>query len=197
MRSYAGAAHSEEAIADLEQLLDGELTFEDLAMDQDLRWTLITGLARNGRAGDRIDSELGRDNTISGKEHAAAARAAQPSAEAKAAAWDAAVVRTDTPNETARSIVLAFQQSGQDELLAPYVEKYLTAAETLWERLGTHKASVVLEYIFPRPLASPALLEQVDSWLASTTADPAALRYVREGRADVARYLAAQAKDAE
>lgn len=197
MRSYAGAAHSEEAIADLEQLLDGELTFEDLAMDQDLRWTLITGLARNGRAGDRIDAELGRDNTISGKEHAAAARAVQPFEDAKAAAWDAAVVRTDTPNETARSIVLAFQQPGQDDLLAPYVEKYLAAAETLWEHLGTHKASVALEHIFPRPLASPALLEQVDAWLATTTANPAALRYVREGRADVARYLAAQAKDAE
>lgn len=197
MRSYAGAAHSEEAIADLEQLLDGELTFEDLAMDQDLRWSLIAGLARNGRAGDRIDAELGRDNTISGKEHAAAARAVQPSAEAKAAAWDAAIVRTDTANETARSIVLAFQQPGQDEVLAPYVEKYLAAAETLWEHLGTHKASVALEHIFPRPLASPALLEQVDAWLATTTANPAALRYVREGRADVARYLAAQAKDAE
>jgi aminopeptidase N len=37
----------------------------------------------------------------------------------------------------------------------------------------------------------------VDAWLATSEANPAAKRYVREGRADVARYLAAQAKDAE
>jgi aminopeptidase N len=197
MRSYAAAARSEEAVADLEALLDGTLTFDGLAMDQDLRWALIGGLARLGRAGDRIEVELARDNTISGKEHAAAARASQPTAEAKAEAWESAVVRADTPNETQRSIVLAFQAHHQDDLLEPYVEKYLEAAETLWEHLGTHKASTALNFIFPRPLASPALLERVDAWLETATANPAAVRFVKEGRADVARYLAAQAKDAE
>jgi aminopeptidase N len=197
VRSYAGAAHSEEAIADLEELLDGTLTFDGLAMDQDLRWALITGLARAGRAGDRIDAELARDTTISGKEHAAAARASQPTTEAKAEAWAAAIEQSDTPNETQRSIVLAFQAHGQEHVLAPYVEKYLEAAETLWEHLGTHKASTALNFIFPRPLASAELLDRVDAWLESTTANPGAVRFVREGRADVARFLAAQAKDAE
>ena len=73
----------------------------------------------------------------------------------------------------------------------------LLAADTLWEHLGTHRASTALNFIFPRPLASPELLARVDAWLETTTADPAAVRFVREGRADVARYLAAQAKDAE
>jgi aminopeptidase N len=196
-RTYAGAAHSEEAIADLQEMLDGTLTFDGLAADQDLRWVLITGLARTGRAGDRIDAELARDNTISGKEHAAAARAAQPTAEAKSAAWEAAVVRPDTPNETARSIVYAFHAPGQDDVLAPYVDRYLDAVETLWEHLGTHKAATALNGLFPRVLASPALLERVDTWLETANANPAALRYVHEGRADIARYLAAQAKDAE
>jgi aminopeptidase N len=195
-RSYAGTAHSDQALADLEALLDGTLSFDGLAVDQDLRWVLITGLARAGRAEDRIEAELTRDQTISGKEHAAAARAAQPTAEAKAEAWEATVVRSDTPNETARSIVHAFHAPGQDEVLAPYVEKYLDTVGTLWEHLGTHKASVALDALFPRALASPALLERIDTWLETASANPGALRYVREGRADVARYLAAQAKDA-
>lgn len=196
VRSYSAAARSEEALADLEGLLDGTLGFEGLAVDQDLRWVLITGLARAGRSGDRIDEELTRDRTISGKEHAAAARAARPTAEAKAEAWEATVVRSDTPNETSRSIAHAFHAPGQDQVLAPYVEKYLDAVGTLWEHLGTHKASVALDALFPRVLASPALLERVDAWLETASANPGALRYVREGRADVARYLAAQAKDA-
>ena len=72
-----------------------------------------------------------------------------------------------------------------------------SAVDSTWERLGTHKASTALEFIFPRPLASPELLEKVDAWLETSTANPGAIRYVREGRADVARYLAGQAKDAE
>ncbi|MFL6062441.1 MAG: aminopeptidase N [Marmoricola sp.] len=195
-RTYAGTAISEEALDSLEQLLDGTLVLDGLAMDQDLRWVLITALARRGRAGDRIETELAGDNTISGKEHAAAALAARPTAEAKAEAWQRIVVDTDTPNETQRSIVHAFQATGQDDVLLPYVTTYLEAAETLWEHLGTHKAATTLEGLFPRQLASPALLEQVDAWLAGTSANPGAKRYITEGRADVARYLAAQEKDA-
>ncbi|HEU4812312.1 MAG TPA: ERAP1-like C-terminal domain-containing protein, partial [Nocardioides sp.] len=196
-RAYAGAAQSEEALADLEGLLDGSLAFEGLAVDTDLRWALLTGLARAGRAEeDRIAAELERDNTISGQEHAAAARASRPTAEAKAEAWEIAIVRDDVPNETHRSVALAFQRFGQDEVLAPYVEKYLTAADTLWEERGTHLASTALEYMFPKPLASQELLDRVDAWLESSPANPAAKRYVHEGRDDVARALAAQARDA-
>ena len=108
------------------------------------------------------------------------------------------MVRDDVPNETQRSVVLAFQAPGQDEVLAPYVEQYLAAADTMWEELGTHKASTALEYIFPRPLASPGAARP-GRRLARDVHAPtrARMRYVSEGRADVARALAAQAKDAQ
>jgi aminopeptidase N len=195
-KAYASAAHSDQALADLEALLDGSLTFEGLAVDTDLRWALLTGLAKAGRADEeRIAAELERDNTISGQEQAAAARAARPTVEAKAEAWELAMVRDDVPNETQRSVVYAFQVHGQDEVLEPYVEKYLAAADTHWEDKGTQRASTALEFMFPKPLASQALLDRVDAWLESSPANPAAKRYVREGRADVARALAAQKRD--
>lgn len=196
VRSWAGAAHSEAALTEIEGLLDGDVVLEGLAVDQDLRWALVTALAAAGRAGERIETELERDKTISGQEHAAAARAAQPTAEAKAAAWELVVERTDTPNETGRSVAYSFQRFGQEEVLAPYLEKYLTAADTLWEHLGTHRSQVALIALFPHPLDSAELVERVDAWLASTTAAPGAVRLVREGRADAVRALAAQACDA-
>ena len=196
VRHYALSARSDAAVADLRELLDGSRAPEGLALDQDLRWTLLTGLARAGRVDDaEIVSEQERDGTIVGQERAAAVRASRPTAEAKAAAWEA-VMQKETPNETSRSIVLAFMRHGQADVLAPYLEKYLDAAETMWETLGTHKASVVLEHIFPRPLASPELLQRVDGWLASSTAKAGVKRYVAEGRSDVARALAAQERDA-
>jgi aminopeptidase N len=197
VRAFAAAAHTEGAIADLKAMLDGTLTFDGLEVDQDMRWSLIVGLARAGAFGEaEIAAELERDNTISGQEKAAAARASRPDAEAKAAAWEAVVVSTSTPNETSREISLAFQQPRQDELLAPYVDRYFGAAETVWEHLGTHKASVALAGLFPKYAASPALLAKADAWLETSSAEPAAKRYVREGRDAAARALAAQAKDA-
>ncbi|WP_435768860.1 aminopeptidase N [Nocardioides sp. SYSU DS0651] len=198
-RGYAGAARSAEAGAELEALLDGSLSFDGLVVDQDLRWTLLTNLARLGRVDDaRIDAELEEDNTISGQEKAAAARAAMPTAAAKERAWRQAMLDPSTPNETQRSVVFSFLQPGQEAVLEPYVDAYLSEVADTWERLGTHKASVALEHIFPRVLATPATLEKVDAWLAqhAESVNPGAVRYVREGRADVARALAAQERDA-
>ena len=123
VRAYAGAVHTDEAVADLEGMLDGSLVFDGLSVDQDLRWTLLNNLARLGHADDaRIEGELARDNTISGKEHAAAARAAMPTAEAKERAWEQAMVDGTVPNETAKQVVLSFLRDGQQEMLAPYLD---------------------------------------------------------------------------
>jgi aminopeptidase N len=196
-RSYASATRTERAQDDLRSLLDGSLVIDGLQVDADLRWSLLTGLARAGGADEaQIDAELERDRTISGQEHAAAARTSRPDAAAKARAWAELTENPDVPNETHRSIAVAFMRHGQEDLLEPYVEKYLDAADDIWERLGTHMASNTLEGAFPLPLASPALIERIDRWLDESPANPAAKRYVREGRADVVRALAAQDKDA-
>ena len=195
-RSYVAAARSDEALADVGGLLDGSFTVEGLAVDQDLRWVVLTALARAGRVGDtEIDAELERDKTISGKEKAAAARVAQPSPDAKAAGW-AAIMDPGTPNETSREMVFSIFRFGQEDVLEPYLEKYLEAAETCLDTLGFHKGSVVLEYGFPKPLGSPAVVERLDAWLADTSAPPGAQRYVREARAEIVRALRAQACDA-
>ncbi|WP_322919754.1 aminopeptidase N [Nocardioides renjunii] len=195
-RSYAGAAHRDAALDDLVGLLDGSFTVEGLAVDQDMRWVLITALARAGCFGDaEIDAELEVDKTISGQEQAAAARASQPTAEAKEAGWNA-VLDPSTPNETSREIAFSIFRFGQEDVLQPYLEKFLTASETLVDVLGFHKASVVLEYGFPRPLASQATLDRLDEWLADNNAPKQAQRYIGEARAEIARALEAQAYDA-
>jgi aminopeptidase N len=196
-RAYAAAARSDEALDRLARLLDGSVSLDGLAVDTDLRWTILRALASQGRADEaRIRKELAQDNTIAGQERAAAALAVRPTPEAKEQAWTDAVVRDDVPNETQRSVALAFNVPGQVEVLRPFLARYLEVASTIWEEKGTQRASTVLEYMFPRALATPDTLDTVDAWLESSDANPAAKRYVREGRADIARYLAAQAKDA-
>ena len=196
LRGLAGTACSAEALDLLAGLLDGSARLQGLTVDTDLRWELLTGLTREGRTDDSaVDSELDRDKTISGQESAAAARAAMPTAEAKARAWADAVEHDDTPNETMRSIAMSFNQPRQDDVIKPYLERYLAQAEHIWDERGVHHASTVLEDMFPRLLATQETLDTVDAWLASTSANAAARRLVSEGRADVARALAAQRRD--
>mgnify|MGYP000429211387 CR=1 FL=1 len=64
--------------------LDGEEVPGGLQVDPDLRWRLVTNLARVGAVGeDEIASEASRDNTATGAEHAAGARSALRTPEAK------------------------------------------------------------------------------------------------------------------
>ena len=197
-RAFASAAHSPEALDLVAGLLEGSRTVDGLTIDTDLRWTLLTALAKHGRVEeDRIAEELARDNTISGQERAATARTVRPTAEAKAEAWRDALERDDVPNETQRQIASAFPVDGQADLLKPYLERYLAAAETVWEDKGVQRASTVLTYMFPMPLASPENLARVEEWLAASTANPAAKRYVHEGASEMARALAGRRKDAE
>jgi aminopeptidase N len=197
VRAFAAAAVTDAALDRVQGWYDGDEQLEGLTVDADLRWTLLVALSAAGRAdADAIDAELVRDNTISGQERAAAARTVRPTAEAKEEAWQAAVVRDDVPNETQRQIAAHFQVTGQDELLSPYVDRYFEAARTVWEQKGVQKSSVILQLMFPRALANQVTLDRVQEWLSSTTANPAALRYVREGASDLERALAAQARDA-
>jgi aminopeptidase N len=197
VRGLAGIAHSTDTLELIAGVLDGSRTLEGLTVDTDLRWELLSSLAREGFVGEaEIDAELDRDATIAGQELAAGARASMPTAAAKAEAWTDAVERDDVANETMRSMASSFHQFDQDELLEPYVGRFLDVAHTIWEERGVHQASTVLSYLFPRTLANQRTLDAVDTWLSTTTANPAARRLVVEGRADIARALAAQDRDA-
>lgn len=187
-RAYASASSDPQQVR---SLLDGALP--GLAVDADLRWTLTIALARLGAADeDAIASELEADPTISGQEHAAAARTIRPDAAAKAEAWRQVTQDPSVPNETRRSIAGAFQVPGQADVLDPFVDQYLQMAETIIEEQGVWIGQVALIHLFPLANPSVETLAKVDAWLEGTQAGAASRRYVLEGRDDLARALHAQ-----
>ncbi len=195
-RAYAGAVDTAEGQQRVRELLDGSALLPGLTVDTDLRWALVTGLARAGAADNGlIDQTLAADDTISGRQQAEAARAARPNEDAKAQAWELAAVRKDVPNETQRMVAASFQRAGQDGVLLPYVERYLELADKVWESRGTQMATTILLYLFPRGVVTREVADTVDRWLAATTANPAARRLVAEGRDDMERALRGQQRD--
>ncbi|MFT4288440.1 aminopeptidase N [Nocardioides sp.] len=194
----SGTPVGEQTIADLTALLDGSWTVPGLDVDQDLRWYVVIGLCAAGVFGEaQVAAELERDQTITGQEKAWEARAAIPTAPAKAAAWEKAWEDASTPNETHRSIIVSFARAGQEELIAPYLPRMLAAADTLLDRIGAHKGAVAYEYGFPRMLTSPEQIRLVEDWIATSTAPVGPMKFIREGLDEMKRGRAAQAKDAE
>jgi aminopeptidase N len=197
-RAYLGAVHSAAGADRLAAWLEGERLPDGLVVDTDLRWQLLASLARLGRVeADRIEDELTRDTTISGREKAAQALASRPTAEAKAEAWRIAVESTETPNETQFRTILGFQHPGQEDLLRPYIDKYLEAAKDVYSRLGSAMGENVLTLLAPKILAEPSTADALANWLDTEggNADAPTRRYVQEAHADLVRALAAQRRD--
>ena len=184
--------------ARLRALLDGTETLEGLRVDFEMRWTLLTALVAAGAAdAAEIDAERAREDTATGRERAARARAARPTAEAKEEAW-AAAVEGNLPNAVVDAVALGFTRPGTPaELLRPFVERYHALLDTVEERGSHAMVEAIVSGFYPRPLADRELLERTQAWLdASPHAHAALRRLVVENRDPVVRALAAQERDA-
>ncbi|MFV0406947.1 MAG: aminopeptidase N [Propioniciclava sp.] len=175
--------------------LHGQEVPDGLALDADLRWRLVTALARLGAIDDSvIAAEAAADNTATGAEQAAGARSARADLAAKKDAWQAATEQ-DLPNETHAQIVRQFWQFGQDELLTPFADRYLDLVTTIaeqrdgWGEKSTTIRQAVLTWLFPLPIADAAFLERLDERLTSAHLPDSVRRLVSERRDDALRAL--------
>ncbi|MYT33565.1 aminopeptidase N [Streptomyces sp. MspMP-M5] len=196
-RAFAAAARTGEQLDLLAGLLDGTEEIPGLAVDTELRWTLLERLAATGRADEpEIAAELERDKTSAGERHAATARAARPTAEAKAEAWASVVESDKLPNAVQEAVIAGFVQPDQRELLAPYTAKYFAAVKDVWESRSHEMAQQIVVGHYPALQVSQETLDATDAWLARAEPSPALRRLVTESRAGVERALRARAADA-
>ncbi|MEV4870861.1 aminopeptidase N [Streptomyces syringium] len=196
-RAFADTARTGDQLDLLQGLLEGTEVIEGLAVDTELRWALLERLAATGRADEKaIAAELERDRTSAGERHAASARAARPTAEAKAEAWAAVVESDQLPNAVQEAVIGGFVQTDQRELLAPYSEKYFAVVKDIWESRSHEIAQQIAVGLYPALLVSQDTLDATDAWLASAEPNAALRRLVTESRAGVERALKAQAADA-
>ncbi|MYS24727.1 aminopeptidase N [Streptomyces sp. DvalAA-14] len=197
VRAFAATARTPEQLDLLQGLLDGSRSFEGLAVDTDLRWSLLGRLAATGRADEAaIDAELVRDATSAGEQHAAGAKAARPAAEVKAAVWTSVIEDEKLPNSILEARIGGFVQTDQRELLAPYTERYFAVVKDVWETRSYEMAQQIVVGLYPSLQVSRATLDATDAWLASAQPVAALRRLVVESRAGVERALKAQQVDA-
>ncbi|MCQ1986568.1 aminopeptidase N [Arthrobacter sp. zg-Y844] len=197
VKAFAAHASSDEQLDALAGLFTGEQSLEGLAVDADLRWELLTGLVAGGRLGTAdIDAELERDATATGALAAAMARAAIPTAEAKAAAWEAIVERSDMPNAAQRSAIAGFMRVHDTGLLEPYAQKYFASIRDVWASRTHEIAQQIAVGLYPSRLTRQDTVDTTDAFLADLGGDsPSLRRLVLESRDGVVRALKAQQAD--
>nr|WP_202122063.1 aminopeptidase N [Streptomyces sp. BA2] len=196
-RAFAATARTEEQLTLLEELVSAKQSINGLAVDTELRWAFVHRLAATGRLDEAgITAELDRDKTAAGERHAAAARAARPTPEAKAEAWASVVDSDKLPNAIQESVISGFVQTDQRELLAPYTEKFFAAVKGAWDSRSHEMAQQIAVGLYPSLQISQATLDTTDAWLSSASPSPALRRLITESRAGVERALRAQAADA-
>ena len=200
LKAFVGRASTPADLDVVAAILDGTRTLDSLTIDTDLRWELLTSLATGGRADEAsIADQLASDPTATGQRAAAAARAAVPTPEAKAAAWAAAVENDELANAIQAATIGGFGRVHDRSLLVPYVALYFDALESVWDSRTNEMAQNIVLGLYPTDLAGDPrvdVLGATDEWLATHPDAAAALRrLIIESRDGVRRTLAAQEAD--
>ena len=197
-RAFVSAAQSAPHLDVVLGLLDGSVAWDGLAVDTDLRWFLLTKLVAAGRVdASAVDAELQRDDTAFGRQQAATARAAIPTAAAKAEAWTQITERTDLPNAILMSTIGGFMHPDHVALLAPFREAYFAALPTVWANRTMEMAQDITSFTFPVFAIDDETVAQADAYLAREGLLAAERRLVAEGRDGIQRAMRAQARDAQ
>jgi aminopeptidase N len=185
-------------LAVLAGMLDGSAVPTGLAVDTEMRWSLLIALVAGGVLGEEaISAELASDDTANGRLHAATARAALPDSATKAEVWRAVVDQGDLPNAVQSAMIGGFNRVQDRSLLAPFIEPYFASLLGLREKRTSEMASQIVVGLYPSSQPADLVLAATDEWLtgAGAGAEPALRRMVIEGRDAMARSQRAQAVD--
>ena len=198
VKFFAQFARSQTQLEVVADLLSGKKQLDELKIDTDLRWELLTSLSVGGKATKaRIDVELEADNTANGQKAHAAAIAGLPDLKAKQEMFSKLVDTDQMSNALVNSASLAFGRVLETALLEPFVEQYFAKVLSIWEHKSYHMAEYLLVNLYPLSLANHALVQQTEKFLENPelSSKPALKRIIIENLAGVVRAIKAQQTD--
>jgi aminopeptidase N len=165
-----------------------------LEADLDLRWRALVRLAAlGGTDAAELDAELAADPSGLARVEHTRARASLPTAEAKEFAWARLTGEVSASNYETEAAGLGLWTTGQEELTAPYVDRYLAALPGL---AGVHSGWVlgeVVEAFFPITVLDSALVARCWAASAEPGLDPVVRRRLRDATDRLRRMVDARA----
>ena len=173
--------------------LTGEGIPPGLAVDADLRWSILAALAALGAADlAQIEAEAARDRTARGEQEAVRCRAALPDPAAKQWAWQLVTTDRVRSNRILQAAAEGFWRSGQEELTAGYVARYFTEIPATAAWRSQQLLASVATAAYPRYAVSPETLAAARDCLAREDLHPVVRRAVVDATDDLRRALLAR-----
>ena len=194
--AFINAARSPEHLSVVRGLLDGIKVFTGLKVDTDLRWAIVNACAGVGQDDGLIDAELKRDPTDEGQRHAAAARAARPTAEAKEQVWASLMEDLTLPLATMRSMMRGFHRFDQRRVLEPYAARYFQALGNVWKERDIEIGLAFARMMFPSVVVDDHTIKVTDQYLARENVPGPVRRVLLEAKDNMQRAMRARAVDA-
>src|SRR5713226_5310705 len=191
--AFINAARSPEHLSVVRGLLDGIKVFTGLKVDTDLRWAIVHALAGVGKDDGLIDAELERDPTDEGQRHAAAARAARPTAEAKEQVWAALIEDLTLPLATMRSMMGGFHRFDQRRVLEAYAGRYFQALANVWKERDIEIGLAFARMMIPSVIVDDHTIKVTDQYLARENVPGPVRRVLLEAKDSMQRALRARA----
>ncbi|MEU3155567.1 aminopeptidase N, partial [Streptomyces griseus] len=171
--------------------LDEDTVHGGPELDPELRWRILTRLAVLGATDETtIAAALEADPSATGREGAARCRAALPTPEAKAAAWDALFTDDTLSNYLFTATAQGFWQPGQEELTGDYVPRFYPEATALAARRGPAIAEAAGRHAFPAYAVDAESLATGTRALEDPALIPALRRKLVDQLDDLRRALA-------
>ncbi|MFY1636973.1 aminopeptidase N [Solwaraspora sp. WMMB335] len=177
----------------LHALLAGRGVPAGLAVDTDLRWQLCYRLVVLGAAGaTEVDAAQHRDRSAAGAQWAAKCRAALADAAAKERAWQVIVADPSRSNRIVEAYAEGFWQPEQEELTAPYVDRYFTDMPAAARLRAAWVADRVARLAFPQYAVCDATRAAAGALLDRDDLTPGLRRAVTDATDELDRALAAR-----
>jgi aminopeptidase N len=173
--------------------LDGTGVPTGLAVDAELRWSILYRLAVLGAVESSfLDAEADRDRSAAGAHRAARCRAALPDPAAKAAAWSVITGLTEASNRIVEANATGFWQPSQLDLTAEYVDRYFTEMPAAAQRFTGWLAEKVAKNAYPSCVVEPRTRQLAAALLATDDLPQAIRRSVTDCDDDLGRALRAR-----
>ncbi|MGH7640601.1 MAG: aminopeptidase N [Candidatus Dormibacteria bacterium] len=198
LHAFIRFATTEEQLRDCSRYHVGQDLPPGVALDVELRWTLVQALAQRGAAAEpEIAAALTLDSSSIGRVRAATARASLPTAAAK----ERAFARLGDPEVTAQEAMYVAARVGgvgHEELLLPHVRQLDQLFEHILGVHGTDFTGLAAEWLSHSLPPSQELLQVCRRYLERGQTNPALQRNFSNWLEEAERMLRArQLDDAE
>jgi aminopeptidase N len=183
VRALAQTASSAAQLSSLEELVGA---------DVDLRWRRLVRLCALGQLDEaEVSALLAEDPDPEAWVRELAVRTAAADPAAKQEAWDAVLSGTKVPLGRSGDVSRAFWQRSQEDVLAPFVQRYVDALGQMGSG-GMIPAMVASGSLFPTVAIDQAGLERLVSSASAPAVNPIVTRTVVERADELRRMLAAR-----